>query len=197
MRKRISISGASFSYNDKLVFENLDLNFPTDRITFLTGASGIGKTTLLKIIAGKLKLNKGQLDCPIQKFSYCYQDIRLLPYLTAAGNILYVMPKRNETAKNKKIALDLLEQVGLERCENSYPHELSGGMQRRLMFARALAVDCEFLLLDEIFESLDGDTSKNIMNLLIKQVQEKKIGALCVTHKIPFEHDLTTVITMT
>lgn len=194
MHHKIQFVNASFAYNENSIFEGLTISFATDKISFLTGTSGIGKTTLLKIISGKLKLKSGELINPIKRFSYAYQDIRLVPYLSARENMLYIMPKEKSKAEKLETVDALLERVGLAKYGNFFPRELSGGMQRRLQFARCLAHPAEFFLLDEIFESLDAETANLIMRILLDEAQQKKHGAICVTHKIPFESELTETV---
>lgn len=193
MQNKIKIINGAFSYDDKKIFEELNLSFDIHKITFLTGRSGIGKTTLLKIIARKLKLQSGKIINPIKDFSFCYQDMRLLPYLTVSENICYIIPKKPKKEK-REIAEYFLDKVELLSYKNYLPSQLSGGMQRRLQFARCLAFGKKFFLLDEIFTSLDDDTACKILDLLICETTQNKGGAICVTHKIPYECEFTETI---
>ena len=94
-----------------------------------------------------------------------FQSPRLFPWLTAIENIRFPIKKRNDSLKNARL---LLKMVGLEKFENSFPHKLSGGMQRRVAMARAFAPNPNVLLLDEPFISLDKKISNSLRKLLIQ-----------------------------
>lgn len=185
MKGKIKIIKGKFSYDKNIIFNDLNAEFFPDRLNLLKGFSGSGKTTLLKIIAGKLKLTSGILQNELKTFSFAYQDIRLLPYLTARENICLVMPKNISKSEQRKKADELLETLGLLSYKNFLPSALSGGMQRRVGFARALAFDADMYLLDEVFESLDEQSVKIVAEFLRDMLKKKGKGAICVTHKVP------------
>ncbi|MEL3909103.1 MAG: ATP-binding cassette domain-containing protein [Treponemataceae bacterium] len=185
MSSKIKIINGKFSYGKNIIFNNLNIEFFTDRLNLLKGFSGSGKTTLLKIIAGKLKLTSGILQSEVKNFSFAYQDIRLLPYLSARENICLVMPKNISKNEQIKKADYLLEVLALSSYKNFLPAELSGGMQRRVGLARALAFDAKMYLLDEVFESLDEETIKIVTTVLLETLKKEGRGAICVTHKVP------------
>ena len=141
-------------YPDKPIFQNLNLSFPEKGAVALMGPSGFGKTTLLRLIAGLLKPSSGcitGLENP--KIAFMFQEDRLLPWLTALKNV--------EIVSDEKKAKDWLSQMEIEDGEK-YPREMSGGMQRRISLARAMAFEGDILLLDEPFKGLDENLRKRI-----------------------------------
>ena len=116
-----------------------------------------------------------------------YQDMRLIPHLTAVENIEYVLDSKNSSKlENKKKALFYLEALGLSGFEHFLPAELSGGMQRRAGLARALSYPAPLLLLDEAFDSLDEKNKYKVADLFLSIVKKEKRTAVCVTHDAPF-----------
>ncbi|MGF7109900.1 ATP-binding cassette domain-containing protein [Treponema pedis] len=184
MNKTIKITNGAFSYKTNEVFKNLNLEIPLNSITCILGESGCGKTTLLKIISQRLKLKKGIIENAIAAgdYSFAYQDIRLIPHLTAIQNIEYILPDYFLKKEKKERALYYLNALGLFDFIHFLPSELSGGMQRRAGLARALAYPAPFILLDEAFDSLDDKNKHKIAELFLSIVKEENKTAICVTH---------------
>ncbi len=184
----IKLVNASFKYENYSVFENLNIQIPTERLVYLSGKSGCGKTTLLNIIAGKLKLNSGRLiNAPKdQTISIAYQDIRLIPHLTALQNIEFVLPKTMSKKEKKAKAAYFLELTGLKDFKSFFPSQLSGVMKKRLGLARALAFPSKILLLDEAFDSIDEENKYSILDLFLNLISKENRIAICVTHDLLF-----------
>ena len=158
-----------------LVLDNVSFSVKNDEFVCLVGPSGCGKSTLLRIIAGLEKADSGKIlfhgqpvmkPCP--KIAMVFQLFGLLPWKTAMENIevpleVLDVPKENRV----HIAEEYLKMVGLEGFENTYPHDLSGGMKQRVGIARALALKPEVLLMDEPFSSLDELTAKTLRELVL------------------------------
>jgi len=154
-----------------------DVSFSVDRDQFvcLVGPSGCGKSTLLRIIAGLEKSDSGQIlfhgqpqTAPNPKITMIFQLFGLFPWKTALDNVevpLEVLGMKKEA--REEIAKSYLRMVGLEGFENTYPHDLSGGMKQRVGIARALALQPEVLLMDEPFSSLDELTAKTLRELVL------------------------------
>jgi len=155
-----------------------DVSFSVDRDEFvcLVGPSGCGKSTMLRIIAGLEKSDSGEIlfhgqpqTSPNPKITMIFQLFGLLPWKTALENVevpLEVHGMKKET--RVEISKSYLRMVGLEGFENTYPHDLSGGMKQRVGIARALALQPEVLLMDEPFSSLDELTAKTLRELVLE-----------------------------
>lgn len=165
------------------LFSDFALSIAPHSVTALVGASGVGKSSLLRIIAGIDTAFDGEVkvggvaakDAPPPGF--VLQDARLLPWLTAIDNIRAVAPGIAETR-----ALELLDRVGLHGAAEAYPHELSGGMQRRVALARAFSVNAELLLLDEPFVSLDRTLVNELQSLFLDLIEAERPTVVLVTH---------------
>ena len=167
------------------LFESFELEIAAGSVVAIGGPSGIGKSTLLRILAGVDRDFDGYVDingtpahiCPAP--GLVSQDARLLPWLTVAGNLRAVWPSLSQPELDK-----LLNRVGLAGTDQLFPHQLSGGMQRRVAFARALAVSPSLLLLDEPFVSLDPSLSEQMVSLLQDVIGTTAPTVVLVTHII-------------
>ncbi len=169
----IKLENISVSFDDKTVLNNFSFVFPTKGVVLITGASGSGKTTLAKIILGSLKADSGSVDTNGAKISAVFQEDRLVPALTALQNV--------ELVSTKSEALNRLKQVKLADSKLKYPHELSGGMKRRVALARALAYGGDVLLLDEAFTGIDDPLAREIISELCQEYKDKLI--IAVSHR--------------
>jgi ABC-type nitrate/sulfonate/bicarbonate transport system ATPase subunit len=182
----ILINNISFSYGTISVFKDLSFSIPKGEIWALLGKSGIGKTTLLQIIAGLFTPNEGQVQIKNKIASpglikgIVFQDESLLGWLRVRENLFFPLEKLN-TAQNAR-ANDLLESIELIDFSENYPFELSSGMKKRLEFGRALLCDQEFILADEPFGPVDAVTRRHLWELWLKlKKTEPRTGILC-TH---------------
>jgi len=158
-----------------LVLDNVSFSIGDNEFVCLVGPSGCGKSTLLRIISGLEKAYSGRIlfhdqpvTHPIPQISMVFQLFGLLPWKTALENIELPMEvlgiKKEDRART---AQEYLKMVQLEGFENTYPHDLSGGMKQRVGLARALALHPEILLMDEPFSSLDELTAKTLRELFL------------------------------
>ena len=181
---KIQIENISFNFESVPVFTSFSFEVKPAQINYILGRSGRGKTTLLFLIAGFLHPQKGtiRISPPDAKIGFAYQDMRLVPHLTAEENIRYVLPPDYGAKKSRRIAQQYLHLFGLQGFEHFLPAALSGGMQRRVSLARALAYPSEILLLDEAFDSLDLETKKSAAEVFSRIVKSQRRTVLCVTH---------------
>lgn len=168
-----------------------------DGITVLAGASGAGKTTVLRLIAGILAPDEGiiKLDSdiffdsqtkknlPIQKrrVGFVFQDYALFPHLTAAQNIAYGAKIEGKTVKLEK-AREMLSLFHIEHLKNRIPAEMSGGEQQRTALARALASEPRIVLLDEPLSAVDVETRSRLLDEIELAQSSAKIPFIYVTH---------------
>ncbi len=180
---KIRLKEKRFANSDVPLFKGLDLDIAPASVTSLVGPSGVGKSTLLRMIAGIDTDFDGEVSVggvPAREApppGFVLQDARLLPWLTALDNIRAVAP-HIEPAQ----ALALLDRVGLHGTANAFPHELSGGMQRRVALARAMSVNASLLLLDEPFVSLDRLLVVELQTLFLELVEAERPTVVLVTH---------------
>lgn len=173
----LKLKGVCKSFGDKVVLKDFSYEFKESGLVIIKGPSGCGKTTLLRIIAGLIEMDSGEM-LKNGVISLLFQEDRLLPWLSVIDNVACVSPKKS--AEKKKQAKELLSLVGLEGEENERIENLSGGMKRRVAFARALALCPDILLLDEPFTGLDDDTKQKLIEITLSFSKEHLV--LMVTH---------------
>lgn len=181
----IEFKNISKHFGGKRVLEQFNLKIPRAEISCLLGQSGIGKTTLLNILAGIVQPDQGAVLTPEYfKVSYLFQDSLLLPWMTVQQNICYLMAERFTRAEKKNMADRLIKKMELEGFGNHYPAELSGGMARRTALARALAMEASLLIMDEPFASLDADMKSRMIATVKENTERQSQTVLLVTHDI-------------
>lgn len=176
----LRITNLTFAFDKKNILENFSLELDKGEILAVMAPSGCGKTTLLGLIAGLYKPQKGEIENTFEKIAYVFQEPRLFPWLTVKENLLAVMDQNDEAAK--KTVLDCLTLVGLSDSLDKYPSELSGGMKSRAALARGLAFGGDLFLLDEPFAALDEDLRHDLTNKLKDYLRAKNAAAILVTH---------------
>jgi NitT/TauT family transport system ATP-binding protein len=176
-----------------LAVDRANLEVRSGELVAVVGPSGCGKTTFLNAVDGLVPITSGTftldgnaISKPGRDRAVVFQQPSLLPWRTVLGNVTYglelqrTLPKKQATER----AESLIKLVGLAGFEQSFPSELSGGMQQRVNLARALAIDPEILLLDEPFAALDAQTREIMQSELLKVWAETKKTMLFVTHDI-------------
>ncbi len=154
-------------YGDNTVLDNFSLRLENNSPIVVMGESGKGKTTLLRIAAGLEKADNGEFVSDGERLAFMFQEPRLLPWKNALDNVRTVLRKENAALAEKYFTA-----VGLDINADGkkYPHELSGGMQQRVAFARFLSyaeeIGATLLLLDEPFSALDAETAEKAAKLL-------------------------------
>lgn len=192
----ISLDRVCKSFGDYLAVEELSFKVRQGEIVTLLGRTGAGKTTVLNMIMGTIKTDRGSISVagfdPFSQFrqlrgrlAVSFQTDRLLPWRTAVENTelgLLILGLRKAEARD--IAMSWLDRVSLKGAEHKYVHELSGGMRQRVSLARALAVDPELVLLDESFSQLDHVTSQSLRRDFCEVARTYNKTCLMVTHRI-------------
>jgi len=193
----LSLDNVSVAYSGSTrpVLNGFSMTVRTGEIACLLGASGCGKTTALRAIAGFEYLSGGeihltrrcvagpQLHLPPEKrnVGMVFQDYALFPHLTAAQNIAFGLRKLPREVRQERVDR-LLALIELQLHAGHYPHELSGGQQQRIALARAMAPEPDILLLDEPFSSLDRPTRERLSGEVREILRQAGQTALLVTH---------------
>jgi len=178
------------------VLKSINMEVKSGEVVALLGKSGSGKSTILSLLSGLIKSDRGTLelddvnlnnlsedelsDFRSKKIGIIFQDFHLLPHLTALENVL--LPLEINGRENKSLAEDWLLKVGLENRLNHFPSMLSGGEAQRVAIARALAFGPSLILADEPTGNLDNETGKKVIDVLFKIIRENKMTMVLVTH---------------
>ena len=176
----IEIKNLNKSFGKEKVFDNYSLNIEEEKITAIMGGSGVGKTTLLRILSHLDNDFEGTIINKPEKPSWVFQEDRLLPWLSVYQNLQLILPPDKPNIKAK--IDNILQKVGLVEAKAKKPNELSGGMKRRVALARAFIADSKVLLLDEPFKGLDKTMKLKIANILLDEARKDKKTVLIVTH---------------
>ena len=209
----ITISQLSYRISGKSILRRLDLQVNKGETVAVMGMSGAGKSTLLKCIAGLVRptggqlliggvdiarMNEGELDTIRRKIGMVFQYAALFDSLNVYDNVAFGL--RYHTRKNESEIAEVvrakLSMVGLPRTENLMPAELSGGMQKRVGLARAIAMEPEIVLYDEPSAGLDPITSATIAELIVKARDELGVTSVVVSHDIPTIKRVATKVAM-
>jgi NitT/TauT family transport system ATP-binding protein len=191
--RRVGIRYRRQRTGDELVaVDGVDLTVSQGEFVSIVGPSGCGKTTflnavdgLIPIASGSLLLDDREISAPGPDRAMVFQQPSLLPWRTVMGNVIYGIEMQHRAGReSREIAKRLIDLVGLTGFAESWPSELSGGMQQRVNLARALATDPELLLLDEPFAALDAQTRETMQQELTRIWGETRKTAIFITHDI-------------
>ena len=185
----LQVDSLKKKYGSKLVLDNISFNQKEGEIISLIGSSGIGKSTLLKCLAGLCDTNSGRIildrneihdiDANKRKISYVFQESPLFPHMNVLQNILFNMKEHDQNRLNF-----LLEKTELENLINRFPYELSGGENQRAAVVRSLIRNPDLLLLDEPFSNLDTVSKKYVKEIVFEIIKESNITTIIVNHDI-------------
>ena len=178
--------------NSIVALDKCSLTINKHEFFSIIGPSGCGKTTFLRVLAGltppssgKVLINGSKATTLGSGIAVVFQEHVLMPWRTALGNVAFGLEFKNVTQEaRKKKAKEMIQLVGLEGFEDSYPYELSGGMRQRIGLARALAVNPKILLMDEPFGSVDAQTRELMQDELLRIWRHEKKTVVFVTHSI-------------
>jgi len=183
----LHIRGLTVAYGGPPVLENVSLDVEAGQFVSLVGASGSGKTSVLRAITRLLEPVAGavQLAVPLQEVGFLFQDDALLPWRTAAENIaLGLRIQGSAHVDALRTAHEWLARLGLDGFGHRYPRQLSGGQRKRVALAQVLARAPRLLLMDEPFASLDAIVRVQITEDLLGWVERQRLSVLLVTHDL-------------
>ncbi len=170
--------------------DGISLNVEPGEIVAVVGGSGCGKSTLLRLVSGldnpsqgNVALDGDAIVSPHEKIGIVFQEPRLLPWLTVAGNVGFGLADRPRAERAERVTRQL-DRVGLAEKANVWPRELSGGQAQRVALARALVMRPEVLLLDEPFSALDAFTRVDLQDHLLDLWADTKPTLVVVTHDV-------------
>ena len=195
MLELINLSLKWDSPKEKPFVKNLNLKIKNGNILCIFGKSGVGKSSLINVIAGitednllyegKIVLNGkilNNLPTEERKIGLLLQDGSLFPHLTVEQNIYFGMNRKLKSHEKITLINENLKTANMKNFQNRYPHTLSGGQKSRVACLRAILSEPEVLLLDEPFSSLDPEYRNTFRNFVVSKVKESKIPCLLVSH---------------
>ncbi|HEX3018949.1 MAG TPA: ABC transporter ATP-binding protein [Chitinispirillaceae bacterium] len=176
--------------NEIKVLKDINLGIRKGEIISIVGSSGCGKSTLLKIVAGleieydgTVLHNGMKVTAPDLTRGMIFQEHRLIPWLSVKNNIAFAVNNKSRQEKNELVSKHI-DLVGLNGFENSFPHQISGGMAQRVAIARALVNRPQLLLLDEPFSALDAITRIQMQKEILRIWEVERCSMILVTHDI-------------
>lgn len=198
----VTVNNLTFSRGNRTIFDGIDLHVPEGKVTAIMGPSGIGKTTLLRLIGGQLYPEQGEIwfdgdNIPTlsrkklynarKKMSMLFQSGALFTDLNVFDNVAFLLREHTNLSEDliRTMVLLKLEAVGLRGAAQLMPSELSGGMARRAALARAIALDPDLIMFDEPFVGQDPITMGVLVELIKDLNQALGLTSIVVSHDVP------------
>lgn len=179
----ITLDQVTVRFGPTTVLQDISLRVRPGETVALLGPSGIGKTTILRLIARLIQPDQGNVRVDTERIGYVFQEPRLLPWRKAWRNIALPLQATGlDRAQAAYQSHAWLKRVGLAQAADQYPNQLSGGMRQRVALARALAIQPTVLLLDEPFSSLDSALKAHLLGLTAQMLRERQMTTVYVTH---------------
>jgi phospholipid/cholesterol/gamma-HCH transport system ATP-binding protein len=178
------------TFADKVIIDDISFKVEDGEVLAIVGFSGSGKSTVLKLICELISQDKGVIEKSIGDVAMVFQYSALFDSLNVFNNIAFALREREEFRKKftykqlEEIVAQKLKLVGLEGIENKFPSELSGGMQKRVSFARAIVTEPKTILYDEPTSGLDPISSTLIEDYIVRVKEETKAASIVVTHQM-------------
>ncbi len=186
----IKVENVSKTYDNKKILNNISFEVKAGETLAVVGVSGAGKSTILKIISGLIEPDSGKVILDDDNVAMIFQYSALFDSLNIADNISFALDEcdkyKGKYSKEeiKKIVSEKLKLVGLSNIEDKYPSELSGGMQKRVSFARAIVTNPKIILYDEPTAGLDPISSTVIEDYMVVLKKELQAASIVVTHQL-------------
>ncbi len=201
----IEFKNVSKEFNNKIIFENISFEIKKQESIAVVGKSGVGKTTIGRIIAGlenhssgeikisSLKLEEENLKKIRKIVGFVFQDFRLFHHMTVLENIIYspVNVYKQDKKDATLNAYEHLEKLNLYDCKNRLPSELSGGQKQRVAIIRAIMIDPEIIIFDEPTASLDPEMKNEIIKLINETQARTNATNLIITHDLEFAKQIS------
>jgi ABC-type sugar transport system ATPase subunit len=183
-------------FKDEVILEDLSFIFEDGKIYTIFGDSGIGKTTLLRIIAGLEKTDSGSvyidgtlctdkaiiIEPDKRKTGFVFQQPSLWPHLTVKKNIQFGFPKKKDRKEIKDEYDNLINELKIREIQNKYPFEISHGQAKRVSIARTLITNRKHILMDEAMANLDKDLREKVIKTVLNHIKEKNSTLINITH---------------
>ncbi|MBT0725558.1 glutamine ABC transporter ATP-binding protein GlnQ [Rosenbergiella sp. S61] len=201
----VEFQNVSKQFGKTEVLHDISLQIESGEVVVIIGPSGSGKSTLLRCINKLEEISSGTLivagmhmtdphlnECDIRREAgMVFQQFHLFPHLTALENVMFgpLRVRHSSKSEAKRLALELLERVGLSSRAHHYPAELSGGQQQRVAIARALAIKPKMMLFDEPTSALDPELRHEVLQVM-QSLAEEGMTMVIVTHEIGFARDV-------
>ena len=183
----LTFSNVGFRYHNGTADVLHDISFSLEKgsFTVMVGASGCGKSTMIKLAAGLTLPTSGSVSIPSKK-AMVFQSGALLPWYSALDNVLLALDTRSDLVlgEKKRRALDALALMNMRGFADMYPRDLSGGQRQRVGIARSLAAEPEILFLDEPFSALDAETTEDLHRELLEIWKSQGITILMISHSL-------------
>lgn len=181
----ISIKNINKKFNEKIIFEDFNIDFYKNEVNCIVGKSGCGKSTLLNIISGIIP-NDSENFKTMETYgvSYIFQDDRLIDWLTVGENITLVVKKIYSRSRSNELCNKYLDLVGIREYKDYYPQMISGGIRQRVNIARAFIYPSKVIIMDEPFKSIDVINKEIIINNFKNILKQDERTVLFVTHDI-------------
>lgn len=195
----LTVQKLSKSFGPVKVLDNISFKVEKGDLAFISGPSGVGKTTLIRCLSGLESYDSGTIEiterteAKAHPVGLVFQNFNLYPHLSALENITFPLRKvkKLDKAAARKKAQELLQMLGLEGLEKSYEFQLSGGQRQRVAIARALAMEPEYLCFDEPTSALDSKLRDSVGSIL-KDLAQRGMGIIVITHDMEFAESYAT-----
>ena len=185
--KILEIKNLTKKYGSQTILDGIDLSIDKGEVVVVVGPSGCGKSTLLRCINSLEDIDAGEIIHDGHKIGMVFQSYELFPHLSVLDNITLapIKVQKRDKAEVKKQALELLKRVGLLDKADSYPRQLSGGQKQRVAIVRALCVEPEILLFDEVAAALDPEMVREVLDVMLDLAKQGRT-MIIVTHEMQF-----------